>query len=114
MPPSSGTAPDGGLGGLLAAAGVVGPVLVVADDATIAARAPEWAAALVARDIVHRVVVAGVDVAAAAAGLGARVVVAAGSADARAAAREAAAALGVPVVEVAVAAAYTPAVRSAP
>ena len=103
MPPSPGTAPDGGLGGLLAAPGFVGPVLVVADDATIAACAPDWAAALAARGIVHRVVVAGVDVPAAAAGLGARVVAAAGSAAARAAAREAAAGLGVPVVEVAVA-----------
>lgn len=76
-----------------------GPVLVVADDATIARLAPAWAEAFAAAGKVHRVVVHDVDVVAAAAGLGARVVVAAGPADAVAAARLAAATLGVPLVE---------------
>lgn len=82
----------------LAARGLAGPVLVVADAAAIAAHAPAWAAAFAGAGIAHRVVVAGVDVAAAAAGLGARVVVAAGSAEADAA--RAAAALGIPAVAV--------------
>lgn len=75
-----------------------GPVLVVADDPTIAAHAPAWSAAFAAAGVVHRVVVAGVDVAAAAAGLEARCVVVACPA-ALSAARAAADALGLPLVD---------------
>lgn len=78
--------------------GLGGPVLVVADDDAIAAHAPAWAASFAAAGILHRVVVAGVDIVAAAAGLDARVIVAAGTAPARAAAKAAAVALGLPIV----------------
>lgn len=94
------TAPAAGIAAALAARGFAGPVLVVADDAAIAACAPAWAASFAAAGTTHRVVLAGVDVAAAAAGLGARVVVAAGAAAAGPAAL-AAAALDVPLVEAA-------------
>lgn len=94
------TAPPAGLAAALETHGLQGPVLVVADHAAIAACAPEWAASFAAAGITHRVVLAGVDAAAAAAGLGARVVVAAGVPASRAAAR-AAAALSLPLVEAA-------------
>lgn len=42
----------------LCAAGVAGPVLVVADADAIAASAPAWAAAFAAAGLVHRVLVA--------------------------------------------------------
>lgn len=90
--------PAAGIAGELAARGLGGPVLVVADDATIAACAPAWAASFSAGGIVHRVVVAGVDAAAAAADLGPRVVVGAGSPASLAAAAAAAAAFDVPLV----------------
>lgn len=92
-------APAGEIAAALAARDFAGPVLLVADDETIAACAPAWAAAFARAGVVHRVVVAGVDVVAAAAGLGPRVVVAAGAAEACAAARAAAATLGLPLVE---------------
>lgn len=86
------------LAAALAARGLAGPVLIVADDAAIGAWAPDWAASFAAAGTTHRVVVAGVDAAAAAAGLDARVVVAAG-ATASGPAADAAAALDVPLVE---------------
>ncbi len=89
-----------GIAAVLEAQGLAGPVLVVADDAAIAAHAPDWAASFAAAGMVHRVVVVGVDVVAAAQDLGARVVVAAGAAAAAPAAL-AAAALAVPLVEAA-------------
>lgn len=92
------TAPAAGIAAALAVHGFGGPVLVVADDAAIAACAPAWAASFAAAGTTHRVVIAGVDVVAAAAGLGARVVVAVGAAAAGTAAL-AAAALAVPLVE---------------
>jgi hypothetical protein len=102
MPATSGerriaTVPAAGLADILAAAGFTGPVLLVADDAAIAAWAPAWAASLAGAGVVYRVVIHGVDVAAAAAGLNARVVVVAG-ATAVPAAAAAAAALGLPLV----------------
>lgn len=84
----------------LAARGLGGPVLVVADDATIGGCAPAWAASFATAGFVHRVVVAGVDVAAAAADLGPRVVVAAGPAEVVEAAAVAAAALRAPLVTI--------------
>ena len=75
-----------------------GPVLVIADATTIAACAPAWASSFASAGIVHRVVVAGVDGVAAAAGLGTRAVVGAGSPAAIADASAAADALGVPLV----------------
>lgn len=83
----------------LAACGRAGPVLVVADDATIAACGPAWAGSFAAAGILHRVVNHGVDVTAAAAGLSPRTVLGAGDAAARAAAAAVATALGVPLVE---------------
>lgn len=102
MPPQD-AAPDGvgpcrGLAAILVARGPAGPVLVVADDDAIAAHAPAWAASFAAAGILHRVVVTGVDITAAATGLDARVIVAVGAAPARAAAKAAAAALGLPIV----------------
>lgn len=94
------SAPAAGIAVALGAHGLAGPVLVVADDAAIAAWAPAWAASFAAAGVTHRVVVAGVDAAAAAAGLGARVVMAAGAAATGPAAR-AAAALDLPLVEAA-------------
>lgn len=87
-----------GIVAALAERRLAGPVIVVADDAAIAGRAPAWAAAFAAAGMVHRVVVAGVDVAAAAAGLEARCVVVACPA-AHSAARVAADALGLPLVD---------------
>lgn len=87
-----------GIAAALSARGLAGPVLVVADDDAIAARAPAWADAFAAAGITHRVVVTGVDATAAAAGLDARVVVAAGSAEANAAAEAVARALGIPAI----------------
>jgi len=93
-----GVGPGSGIAAALAARGLGGPVLVVADDDAIAEHAPAWAASFAAAGLVHRVVVAGVDIPAAAADFAARVIVAAGAADARAAAEAAAAGLGLPIV----------------
>lgn len=91
--------PAAGIAAALAARGRAGPVLVIADDATIAACGPAWAGSFAAAGIVHRVVTHGVDVAAAAAGLSPRTVLGAGGAEALAAAAVVAAALDVSLVE---------------
>jgi glycerol dehydrogenase-like iron-containing ADH family enzyme len=92
----------------LVAAGLEGPVLVVADDDSIGRLAPAWAASFAAVGWVHRVV-AGRDadpaevesLAAEARSLKAATVIGTGGASVRAAARAAAAAVGRPVVEAA-------------
>lgn len=91
--------PASGIAAALAARGRGGPVLVIADDATIAACGPAWAGSFAAAGIVHRVVTHGVDVAAAAAGLDPRTVLGAGGAEALAVAAAVATTLGVPLVE---------------
>lgn len=83
----------------IAGRGHAGPVLVVADDATIAACGPAWAASFAAAGIVHRVVTHGVDVAAAAAGLDPCTVFGAGDDDALTVAAAFATAHGLPLVE---------------
>lgn len=100
--PQPTAAPDAGIAAALGCGRLLGPVLVVADDAAIAAHAPAWAAAFTAARTVHRVVVPGVDVVAAAAGLGPRMVMAVGSPETVLDARRAAGALGVPLVDVTV------------
>jgi hypothetical protein len=88
------------LAAAVAAVAPAGPVLVVADGATVAQLAPRWAADFAAAGRVHRVRVGG-DAAAIAAeirSLGATVVAGIGPADACAAVVTAAAAAGLPCV----------------
>jgi hypothetical protein len=88
------------LAATVAAVAPTGPVLVVADAATVGMLAPRWAADFTAAGRVHRVRVGG-DAAAIAEeirSLGATVVAGIGAADACAAVATAAAAAGVPCV----------------
>ncbi|HBB74401.1 MAG TPA: hypothetical protein DC048_08120 [Planctomycetaceae bacterium] len=90
----------------LRAAGGAGPVLVLADNAAIAAAAPHWAQRLRAAGRPHRVrfwegeadTTAIAALAAEARGFGATVILAAGAADTLAVARDLAAAIGTPCV----------------
>ena len=90
----------------LRGAGGTGPVLVLADNAAIAAAAPHWARCLRAAGRPHRVrfwegeadTAAIAALAAEARGFGATVILAAGAADTLTAARDLAAAIGTPCV----------------
>lgn len=94
-----GGVPAADIAAAMAALGIAGPALVVADAAAIAVCAPAWARSFAAAGIVHRVVASGVDAVAAAADLTPRVVFVAGCSVTRAAAAEAAAAFDAPLIE---------------